>query len=236
VVFRKGTNDFNQFTVAEVIAGVFGLLSDSSWGGPWPTQWSIGSTLQFQTSLPFPDFSRIVIHRPNPEGTNWTSIPLNVGEMLNSGSGDIPLRWGDVVEIPEADHPVSEPWRSLTSPDMLGLSKLVSRTFTIGINRTNVTFLLAPQYIAHPDRFPVGEGAQQLVVGDARLTRVSFMLRSVLDESRLIRFSSDLTRVRVIRTDAPANKMHEWTFDCSDPKNAPDFWLRDGDVIEVPER
>jgi len=30
-------------------------------------------------------------------------------------------------------------------------------------------------------------------------------------------------------------KKQEWVLDCSDSKPAPDFWLRDGDVIEVPD-
>jgi hypothetical protein len=66
------------------------------------------------------------------------------------------------------------------------------------------------------------------------LNKVSFMLRAVLDRSRLIRFSSDLTRVKVTRRDAATNKNREWILDLSG--TAPDLWMRDGDVIEVPEK
>ena len=62
------------------------------------------------------------------------------------------------------------------------------------------------------------------------------MLRSVLDESKLIRSSSDLTRVKVTRRDSTNTKPRVWTVDCSVPDKAPDLWLRDGDVIEVPEK
>ena len=61
------------------------------------------------------------------------------------------------------------------------------------------------------------------------------MLRSVLDQSKLIRFSSDLSRVKVTRRDPATSKTRDWVLDCSGG-NAPDFWLRDGDVIEVPEK
>jgi hypothetical protein len=61
------------------------------------------------------------------------------------------------------------------------------------------------------------------------------MLRSVLDNSKLIRVSSDLSRVKVTRFDPVTKKNMEWTVDCTDPKQA-DLWLRDGDVIDVPEK
>src|SRR6185312_4610987 len=62
------------------------------------------------------------------------------------------------------------------------------------------------------------------------LTHVSFMLRSVLDNSKLVRVSSDLSRVKVTRTDAETKKKLEWVIDCTNPDQA-DLWLRDGDVV-----
>jgi hypothetical protein len=62
------------------------------------------------------------------------------------------------------------------------------------------------------------------------------MVRSVLDQSKLVRFSSDLSRVKVSRRDAASGKSQSWVVDCTGGNNAPDLWLRDGDVIEVPEK
>jgi hypothetical protein len=62
------------------------------------------------------------------------------------------------------------------------------------------------------------------------------MLRSVLDESKLIRSSSDLTRVKVTRRESASAKPKVWVVDCSLPDKAPDLWLRDRDVVEVPEK
>jgi hypothetical protein len=42
--------------------------------------------------------------------------------------------------------------------------------------------------------------------------------------------------VKVTRRDPATGETQEWVLDCSDPNNAPDLWLRDGDVIEVPEK
>jgi hypothetical protein len=64
----------------------------------------------------------------------------------------------------------------------------------------------------------------------------SFFIGPVLNDSKLLRTSSDLTRVKVTRTDAKTGKKREWTLDCSDPGNEPDLWLRDGDEVEVPEK
>jgi len=68
-----------------------------------------------------------------------------------------------------------------------------------------------------------------------RLIHASFMLRSVLDNSKLVRVSSDLSRVKVTRMDPETKKKQEWVIDCTKPEQA-DLWLRDGDVIEVPEK
>ena len=37
------------------------------------------------------------------------------------------------------------------------------------------------------------------------------------------------------RHDAVTGKTHEWIVDCS-PQSSSDLWLRNGDVIEVPEK
>ena len=83
-----------------------------------------------------------------------------------------------------------------------------------------------------------GEGAPMgaIIRMEAKLlTGEPFMLWPVLDESKTLLASSDLSRVKIKRKDA-TGKIYEWTVDCSDAKSPPNFWLRDGDVIEVPEK
>jgi hypothetical protein len=61
------------------------------------------------------------------------------------------------------------------------------------------------------------------------------MLRPALLGSNLNLSSADLTRVKVTRHNPKTNRTYSWVLDCSDPRTAPHFWLRDGDRIEIPE-
>jgi hypothetical protein len=187
-------------------------------------------------ALRFPDFKAVVIHRPSADGKTWKNIPVNVAEILSSGdcSRDVWLQWGDVIEIPEADHPVSEHWSGLAEPQWKTLIKCVSRTVTISINNTNIAFSVAPVLVSSSGL--VEFYGNWLSPGQAGRRSVSCMVRSVLDQSKLVRFSSDLSRVKVSRRDAASGKSQSWVVDCTGGNNAPDLWLRDGDVIEVPEK
>ena len=79
----------------------------------------------------------------------------------------------------------------------------------------------------------------------------TFRLKEVVYGANVLRASSDPTRVRVIRREA--NQTNEWVIDLtrvatSGEWNSPgssqqsklwpqhDLWLRDGDLIEVPEK
>jgi hypothetical protein len=145
--------------------------------------------------------------------------------MLNSGdcSRDQWLEWGDVVEIPEADHPVDQTWGWLSVPTTTALIKCVSRQVTIKIKGESTILDLAP-------KLAVWTGSRVM-----ELDYASFMLGSVLDNSKLVRVSSDLSRVKVTRYDPATKKNIDWTVDCTIPGGS-DLWLRDGDVIEVPEK
>jgi hypothetical protein len=87
----------------------------------------------------------------------------------------------------------------------------------------------------HPELDVVAAPGSRHEYDAMKLTHVSFMLRSVLDNSKLVRVSSDLSRVKVTRIDPQTKKRQEWTIDCTNPDQA-NFWLRDGDVVDVPEK
>jgi hypothetical protein len=73
---------------------------------------------------------------------------------------------------------------------------------------------------------------------DAR--RIHFYLNDALQlpEARsLLLSSSDLSRVKVTRKDPATGKTTEFVVDVPKVRNTPqDLFLRDGDVIEVPEK
>ena len=178
----------------------------------------------------FPDLGRVVIRRPSSAGPQRTEIAVNVAGLLDSGdcARDVKLKPGDIVEIPEADHPVNESWVGLGGAQLSNLLHCVTRTVTISIKGTPTTVRLSPQFKVTNIMVGPTERMQEL-------TRGSFMLKSVLAQSRLLRASSDLSKVKVTRRAQAGGRNQEWLLDCSGGNN-PDLWLRDGDVIEVPDK
>jgi hypothetical protein len=218
----------NQVGLLESVAYRYGLLSRNTLG-EWQTAnknwWTI-----FDNTLRFPDFKKVVIYRRTESSAKQTAINIDVEDILSSGdcSRDIWLQWGDVVEIPEADHPVDEQWKGLSKTNAFSLIKCVTRQVTVKIKGENTTLTLIPNLVQTQSMTSPSEYLWSL-------TRASFMLRSVLDNSKLVRVSSDLSHVKVARTDPATKKTTDWIVDCTD-NNQPGLWLRDGDVIEVPEK
>jgi hypothetical protein len=144
-------------------------------------------------------------------------------------TGDVALEWGDWVEIPEADHPVDQKWTGLGTNEIATLVRCISRTVTLIVKGTTNSLALGPEW-----SIPLNQPPMMEPVFARREGR--FMLNAVLRGSGLLRASSDLTRVKVTRPDSATGKPREWTVDCMGAPTASDLWLRNGDVIEVPEK
>jgi ankyrin repeat protein len=226
-IYTKGPHDWNNYSLLELIAGNYGLLSQNT-SGEWWSGEGLSSTL-WNSYLRFPDFKKVVIYRRAGNSVKQTTINVNLEEILNNGdcSRDVPLQWGDIVEVPEADHPVDQSWTGLTDQEASSLIKCVSRQVVVKIKGESTTLKLAPE-LNVLNNGPIPHGRWQKVCA-------SFMLRSVLDNSKLLRVSSDLSRVKVTRHDPVTKKTVEWIVDCTSPDQA-NLWLRDGDLIEVPEK
>ena len=258
-IFSKGTNDVNRYTLMEFLAAVYEL------GG---------------TDFPFPDFAKITIHRVAPWKGPVTNMPpgvhsvnamatvntmtpvlVNLAALLASTNcaGDVPLEWGDEVEIPMADHSVSAQWPGMIGRSMAApppgyvatepsqgqevFNQCLQRLVRFTAGGTNVTFDLLPAF-ADLRRGSLGNSPRSPFF---RLSKV------VLRDNRfrnLLRSSSDLSRVTVTRLDPQTKETKKMTFDLNavalpdmsysgSPPPIPwahDLWLRDGDVIEVPEK
>ena len=63
-----------------------------------------------------------------------------------------------------------------------------------------------------------------------------FTLNDVVRNANVILASSDLTRVKVRRADPATGKKTEMTFNLEKTNPETDLWLKDGDVIELPEK
>jgi len=242
-IFTAGTNDWNRFGLLETILNFYEYSQQHSYNanGLWTTQSAASAT-------PFPDLARIVIVRPSHGSTNQTRIAVN---LLNSANGidcskDVPLEFGDVVEIPERGHSLGDSPVGLTSSQCDSL---------VNYLKGNVQLVVRDQKVELPLN-PVGD---QSIIG-------TVLGRS--EARNIILSSSDLSRVKVSRHDPKTGNMREWILDCSNPQSranglprpgmpgalqyqwapspfgpapnqpppSPDLRLRDGDVIEVPEK
>jgi hypothetical protein len=141
--------------------------------------------------------------------------------------------------IPERDHPLNESWS--IDPDFRNtLGKCLSRQVQITVKGTTNMIKLLPVLFGQ-----VFESNKTLT--QERTLGTAFRLKAVVYWSNVLRASSDVTRVRVRRMDPLSKQAREWTFDLTrvmepherDPAKIAfdqDLWLRDGDVIEIPEK
>jgi ankyrin repeat protein len=248
VIFTKGTNGYDQFTLFDLIGVQYKLLSASpdrslgpggdsrSWSSPY-SRFAGGS------GLDFPDFTRVRIRHPKPDFKGWNERTVNIAAALTSGdcSADVPLEAGDQVEIPEADHVLNATWEGLSEEILASLKKCLTRRISIVIKGQSTIATLAPdlKIVEHfPDQFGRSvdfHGKTTLEVFDL-LSYAPFMIRPVLLNSKLLLASSDLSRIKLIRADPASGQKRELIVDCSNSAPAPSVWLRDGDIIEVPDK
>jgi len=113
--FIKGTNAYNRHTLYEVVATFFSAADMAG-----------------RHDLPFPDFSKVSIRRLNREGTG-TNIVVDLEARLKSSdcAQDVPLEWGDIVDVPEQDHSLTATWPGLEREAAEALAKCLARSVEI---------------------------------------------------------------------------------------------------------
>lgn len=195
-------------------------------------------------SPPFPDWAKVRIIRPNRSGSGREIIPADASKLLGDpAAADVALRWGDVVDVPETDRALGAQWSGFdkATADLL-LTRTKRRVTVVAGGTTNFVEL------GHLNSGSVS----------AFIVSVPAKLSGVISQKTSLRTSSDLSRVRVTRKAAPGETT-SWVFDArpwkpgqatgrlvtingptgamgsSEPTDLPDLWLRDGDVVEVPE-
>jgi hypothetical protein len=239
--FTKGSQDWSQLTLLELIAVQYNLLATGPDQGGGS---SSGASRLFRDSrLPFPDLAHLHISRPAADMKNWQDQVVDLSPVVESGDcvKDVRLRWGDVVEVPEADHPLNEKWTGFSSKELGNMQKCLTRKVEIVVKGQTTTITLAPRITGldggQEGATPVSTPGSQLQWEPTIYTLTSFWLRPVLLQSKLVLISSDLSRVKVTRRDPATGQTREWVVDCSKGgESAPAFWLQDGDRIEVPEK
>ena len=170
------------------------------------------------------------INNANPQ-QSWQEkiVDLRSAFQSTNCAADIPLAWGDVVEVPERDHPLDQSWRELPAEDVETLKKCLARQVEVVIKGQSTNLTLAPDPRFLQDNLYRPNPT-------ALVNKGAFWIKPVLRESGLLLASSDLSRVKITRRDPATGQNHECILDCSFDSPAPDFWLRNGDRIEVPEK
>ncbi len=211
----RGTNNLDRYTLTEF----FGTM--------WARQ--PGGRSSPTPELPFPDLARIIIHRVDSTKLTNTEMPVDLEAIIRSGdcSNDIWLEWGDRISIPEEDRLRTATWSGPTAKVREFLARCMARHVQLVIKETTNSVKLIPRLI---EESPASTKPDVIVF--------SFWLNEVVYGSMLLRVSSDATKVHVTRTDPATRKQQKWTFDLTRMGQGTDYnlWLRDGDVINVPDK
>jgi ankyrin repeat protein len=250
-IFHKEAGLPNHYSLLELMAAFY--------APPYRGRVPLGQNsldLKDPPGLAFPDFGSIKISRLQKDGrTNAINVDLETAFEAGDCSKDVPLEWGDIVEIPEADHNVNDTWAGLSKQAMAALRKCLARQVVILVkSQTNLVSLKPIIYRRTDSRFEggFGTGGIYLTTGSAEYggnqnsafttprgtpnAQSSFWLYDVVHDANVILTSSDLSRVKISRADAATRKPVEMVFDLQKQDPANELWLRDGDVIEIPEK
>jgi ankyrin repeat protein len=220
--FARGTNAANQFTLAELLGKEYVLLADT-WTDPQRSSYEQLAREHFDRSLPYPDLAHVRLRQPTPDLKSWQERTVDLTPLLENGvcTNDVVLSWGEVVEIPELDHPLNQTWSGFTTKQLENLTKCWTRQVDIVVKgkTTKVTLGLR----SAPGFWP------------EQVQPANLWLKPALLNSHLVLASSDLAHVKLIRRDPIRGTKSKWVIDCTKEPQW-DFWLQDGDVIEVPEK
>lgn len=233
-MFRCPTNSINHYTLLEFLATLYQIYAPHA-REDFKRQ-RAGRYNNPEGLVLFPDFARIVIHRLN--GKSSEVLRVDVADILRSGecSKDVALQAGDLIEIPKQEHKVADKWWGLPEGDRMALDKCLLRTVRIVSQGHTNEVTLAPSLVDaetamngnwnHVDSRPLD--AQALQGRNAGTLVESFLLNSVVRDDNVLLNTWDLAKVRLVRGHVKT------VFDLT-AHPPPEAWLKDGDVIEIPE-
>lgn len=201
----------------------------------------------WKNELPFPDLASVKISRLEKSGKT-NSIHINVEEAFAIGdcSKNMALQWGDVIFIPEKDHKLNEAWPGLGTNETRTLSKCLSGLVEIKVKGQTKKIALVPgvvkfhhQLAGIASRGGLNDSSAFAGVSKEQVMRLnsaervigSFWLDDVIKEADVLLSTSDITQIKVKREDGSTIML-----DSTKQKSPYDLYLRDGDVIEVPEK
>jgi hypothetical protein len=222
-VFQKGTNWPNQFTLMEAFLDVFDSPNQVH-AVPYALPPNVSPEFQDRLrrminnrrvpdGFEFPDLTRITVHRLGPNQTyQKVALDLSKGPEDVDCSKDISLEFGDVIEIPKRTHSLSEFLVGLTPDQEKHMRDC----------RTNDVYLNVD---GHQIRIPLPAGQARYL---DRILQTS-------EARALLKSTSNLSRVRVVRVRAPQGAPHEFLVDTTIKADGfNDLLLEPDDIIDVP--
>jgi ankyrin repeat protein len=248
VVFYKAAKLTNHFSLLETVMSFYargpGIVNDKAF---WPAK-----------DLGFPDLSRVIIRRPS-QTPGGKAQEIRIG-LLNASNvvdcaRDVPVEFGDVIEIPERVHalneapmdPVREMERTFMEANRATLPERQLRGVS-GMETNAVMLTIRAQEAARKadaQRLACLQKTVQLIVAGERASftvdswKEGFLSQALAKPQAraVLRSSSDLARVEVTRQDAKTGKPVILIVDAANIlQPGDDLWLRGGDVIEVPDK
>jgi hypothetical protein len=213
-VLKENTNGWNQFTLLE-------------------------ATVEFaQGVVAWPELDKVRIFRREAPGKT-KEIPVNMAEMFKGNGQDMALEWGDVVDIPEKDHAASlnTVYWTFSNDEKTNLNQMLLRKVTVEAKGMTNQAHWAPFPPSGYRRMP--SPSQPSRGPDKGAYSSAWLSRFLEGNKDLFLATSDLSQVTVVRTDLKTGKRQEILVDArlvngNFPAN--DLWLRDGDVIKIPEK
>ena len=222
-IFSRVTNDWNHFTLLELL-----VAKASEFAGP-----------NSSDSFRFPDLSRITVVRPGTNGAKEARLEVNLIGATNAidFTRDVSLEFGDNVEIPERPHTLAD------TDNWYG--EQMQRNFT------------HLKEVAGSVKLVVAGGPATAIALNSFDPIKTYIGTVLMDPAAqtVLTSESNLRQVKVTRTDAKTGKTVQWVVDCSqmgsNPTSyqarilaitgqnqhlTPDLLIRDGDVIEVPQK
>jgi hypothetical protein len=236
-VFWQEPKLTNQFTLLETVMRFYSFSPVYIPGQGNRDAW---------VTLPFPDFGRVIIRRPSQKiGGKEQEIKVSLLNRSNvvDCAQDVPVEFGDVIEIPESVHALNaampNPVREMEDTFLLAEpnhSRLVQMNHNAAWLAQADTSRTAAQCLQ--------KSVQLVVAGETTTFKVNSWKEGFLSQAlgktearSALRSSSDLSRVQVTHKTGTSAKPAIFIVDVSGSSQTnDDLWLQEGDVITVPEK
>jgi ankyrin repeat protein len=242
-MFKKTPEDWNRYTLFQLMAQIYQPAQIPS----------------HQHRYRFPELSQITIKRIRNQAADAPNLPekprpalsetnlllnLEAALKMKDRTKDVLLEWGDIVEIPESDHPINQQWSGLDHNLAETLAECLKREVQIIVKGKTNLVSLSPSIMigsAPSIAFNTMPTLVPYAVGDSSVPQpkknlATFALYEVVFGADVLRASSDITRISVKRASPGQPNSREWTFNLEKRDPANTFLLQDGDRIEIPEK